>query len=223
MEDSVQQLKEKLQRENLRGLALDIDETLSNSNMHWFKHMFEFLLPEGKTKEEIIKNYKYVENVPEWNTTEAFEHMDKIIHSNEFNETIPLIENANHIVNKIHQHVPVVAYITARPASVMSGTEKWLKKHGFPEADIIMRPLETKSSKTDLVDRNIWKAKILHDLYPEVLGIVDDNIGLASELKNIKYKGTLYMYGMENKEFAGEENIIVCPTWQSVLDAIVAI
>ena len=218
--NDIQKLKNKLKSENIKGIALDIDETLSDTNNHWFDHMFLFQPLAGLNKEEVTKRYKFIEHVPGWDNDRARIHMSKLMNSNDFNETIPLIEDANHIVNKIDKIIPIVAYITARPATVLSGTKKWLEKHGFPHANLITRPSEVEVSKEDLLRRNRWKAEILVSLYPEVIGIIDDNIGLAHQLTELNYQGIQYLYGGETKEFSDNKNVVVCPTWQDVLESL---
>src|SRR3989344_2989303 len=133
--------------------------------------------------------------------------MKELMHSNAFTKTIPLIENSNHTVQKINKIIPVVAYITARPSPVFNGTKSWLNKHGFPSAPIIFRPMHIHHTK-----KNLWKARSLKSLYPEVLGIIDDNPGLVRELASVRYRGLLYLYdsGKNTKQY---KNIFRCRTW----------
>lgn len=215
----VKELKNKLVTNKIAGLALDIDETLSDTNSHWFEHMFHFHAPSEMTKDELIKRYKSIESVPDWQTGEALKYVEKILHSNEFNETVPLIEGAVETVQEINKIAPIVAYITARPATVRDGTLKWLKKHGFPEATLITRPEKIEMTDFNL-NKNRWKAKVLVDLYPEITGIVDDNSILAHELEALEYKGLLYLYGKESEEFNHHQNVVVCPTWKKALKSI---
>lgn len=217
--DKTKQLKKKLAAENIRGLAIDIDETLSDTNPHWFEHMINFHRPKGMTKEEVIEKYRFVEDVPDWQTEEAKKYMEQTLHSNEFNEAIPLIEGANKAVKELNEIIPIAAYITARPATVRNGTIQWLKKHSFPEAELITRPEDIKIEDFNL-NKNRWKAGVLNILYPEIRGIVDDNPILAHELGAINYQGTFYLYGKEGAEFEGHKNVIVCITWHEVLKSI---
>lgn len=218
--DNVSELKEKLARKNLEGIALDIDETLADSNTHWFQSMHKHYPLEDADINRVMAEYKFIEEVPGWGTREAYAHMESLMHSEEFNETVPLIENANHTVNSIHKILPVLAYITARPQTVIDATKRWLDKHGFPHAEIICRPSDTKATHTDLNDRNAWKAQVLTKLYPQISGIIDDNKGLAHELQKLNYKGVLYLYGKESDEFSNNRHVVVCPTWNSVLENI---
>lgn len=214
----ISELKEKITIKGLKGLALDIDETLADSNTYWYENMLKFHALEGEDVKSLIERYKFVEEVPGWNTKEAFEHMHTLMHSEEFNETVPLIEDANHVVNKIDKKIPILVYITARPATVAEATKRWLKKHNFPEGHLITRSSEVGASETDLVDRNKWKARILSDLYPNIIGIIDDNKVLAEELQKLNYQGTLYLYGQNSGDYKNYKHVISCPTWDSVLD-----
>jgi 5'(3')-deoxyribonucleotidase len=219
MEEKILKLKTELKNSGISGLALDIDETLSDTNPHWFEHMINFHRPEKLSKEELIQKYRFVEEVPEWQTDEASKYIEQTLHSNEFNETIPLIENADKAVQEINKIIPIVVYITARPATVIEGTLRWLKKHNFPEARLITRP-ENINLKDFNLNKNRWKAGVLNTLFPEVVGVVDDNFVLAHQLETINYHGTLYLYGREDNQFKNHKNVIVCPTWNSVLDNI---
>ena len=118
MDDKIKKLKREYKEKGLEGLALDIDETLSDSNIHWFEHMCKFNTPEGETPESMMEKFRFVEEVKEWQTKEAIEKAESFIHSHEFNESIPLIENSNSIVQKINNKIHISAYITARPKSV---------------------------------------------------------------------------------------------------------
>jgi len=44
--DKINEFREKLRLTNIKGLALDIDETLADSNYAWFESMFKFHAPE---------------------------------------------------------------------------------------------------------------------------------------------------------------------------------
>lgn len=219
MDLKVAKFKDDLKTQGLKGLALDIDETLSDTNTHWVEHMFQFHVPENMTKEDVIGKYKFVEKVPEWQTEETSKHIEEMIHSNEFNESVPLIKGADKFVNEIHKIIPIVAYITARPETVVEGTLKWLKKHGFPEAELIVRSKYISLENFNL-EKNRWKAGVLRDLFPEVVGIVDDNVLLAHELEKLNYEGTLYLYGSQVEAFDDKKGVVVCPAWPDVLDAI---
>ncbi len=191
--EEMRELKKSLQEQGRTGLALDIDETLSDTGPHWWDHMMKFHVPQGMSYEQLLKEFKFIEDVPEWSTEAAKDHIAKTLESNEFNETIPLLHESNVMVNKLDELIPVVAYITARPDSVRRGTERWLEKHGFPKAPVILRP--GKPGYHGLATKNTWKAELLKELYPNVMGIIDDNPGLLDALADIDYQGTVYLYG----------------------------
>jgi hypothetical protein len=204
------ELKEKLIKEGKRGLALDVDDTLAATGAYWAKKLHEkFGSEENLTLEETLEKYVLPTNVPYWMQGEPLAWMDSMVLSNEFTETLPLTENVHAMVQKINTIVPVVAYITARPEIVRDGTMRWLKKHNFPDAPLVLR-----STDTPLHGASVWKSKILHELYPHVTGIIDDNINLAMALPD-DYKGTLYLY---NVKTCDRKNIdVVCTkTWDDV-------
>src|SRR3989339_251105 len=153
-----------------QGLAVDIDETLSWTVGHWVEQMQnKFGNPENLSVKELIEKYRYTINVPYWQSDEAMKWIDSQISSNEVQENLPLIEESNIYLDKINQIIPVSAYITVRPQSIIKGTKRWLDKHNFPDAPIICRP-------TDIIfeNGNKWKAEILNELYPKIKGIIDD-------------------------------------------------
>jgi hypothetical protein len=198
---------------NISGLAVDIDETLSYTIGHLVSQLQEnFGNPENLSVKEIIEKYRYTQNVPYWQHDEAKAWIDKEIHSNELQENLPLIEDANIYLNKINTIIPIAAYITVRPTSVIDGTRNWLKKHNFPEATIITRPMEVPHS-----DGNKWKARILQELYPQILGIIDDNAKLL-EFLDKDYKGVVFLY--DHHSYDGKLNVVPCQNWLKVFEEI---
>jgi len=59
-----------------------------------------------------------------------------------------------------------------------------------------------------------WKAQKLEDMFPEVSGIIDDNIGLSQHLKS-EYGGTIFLYS-NSKQTNSTLDVILCPTWVDV-------
>lgn len=208
-------LKKRLKAKKLKGLGLDIDDTLAQAGDQWILNVQKrFGNPENLTIEEVKKKYRYSYNAPYWSGKEVSDWERATRHSNQWHLELPLIKNANHIVNKIHQIVPIVIYLTARPKSVLPGTRQWLRRHGFPEAEIIYRPAEVK-----LPLSLTWKAKVLEYLYPQVAGMVDDHPQLAKDLSK-NYQGTLYLYDYHDQSPRGDINIIPCKNWTEVLEKI---
>jgi len=207
-------LKEKLSAKHIRGLALDIDETLSWTIGYWVKEMqVKFGNPENLSVGALITKYRYTQNVPYWQTKEALAWMESSRNSNDLQATLPLIENTNTIVQKINRIVPIVVYLTTRPETFIAGTRKWLREHNFPLVDIIARPPGIPAA-----EGNHWKATMLEKLYPEVLGIIDDNPAVADNLSN-SYKGTVYLYD-NTKHHRNDISIIACKTWEDVVKNI---
>jgi hypothetical protein len=192
------------------GIAVDIDETLSWTVGHWFKEMTHlFGNPEKLSIKKLATKYRYTQNVPYWQTKEVLSWIESQKHSNELQKILPLIKNANHYLNKIDKIKPVAVYLTTRPENVIKGTKFWLDKHGFPKAPIICRPLNWKDNS------NLWKAGVLLKLYPQILGIIDDNPELLTFLEAKNYQGTVYLY--DNKNIKSKNiNVTCAKTWQTL-------
>lgn len=204
------QLKKKLKNLGITGLALDIDETLSFTIGYMMEELIKKMgNPENLTAKEIARKYRHTDNIPYWQGIEVEKILNIIVNSNEIQKELPLIENANKVVQKINKIIPIVAYITVRPTSVFDGTKFWLKKHGFPKATIITKPRNISRK-----DGNKWKAKVLEYLYPQVVGIVDDNTGLSPFFSK-KYKGVIYVYD-STEEGRKDINVIPCEDWETV-------
>ena len=202
--------KNRLKKSKIRGLALDIDETISHTAKYWVDVLtVKFGNPEGLTAREIFRKYRRIQEYPHWKTKEALEWMEWAKQADEIQQDIPLIENANHIVNKINKIIPMVCYITARPSKVLNGTKKWLSKHGFPKAEIITSP-----KSIGHIEASKWKMDLLIKLYPEVVGIVDDNLKIVDNLPK-NYKGIVFIYDIE-RNISNKKNIISCATWEDV-------
>ena len=176
-----------LQAENKCGLALDIDETLSATNVYWFTKLQElFGNPESLTPKEMAMKYHYTQNVPYWQTPQALAWMKEQCNSDELQKNLSVIDGAVEYVSRVNEIIPIVAYITARPTIVVPGTEYWLKVNNFPKAPVIAKPLDITEHFTS------WKAEVLQSLYPSVLGIVDDHPGMVDQLPT-DYHGTIFL------------------------------
>jgi len=196
-----------------QGLAVDLDDTLSDTMNHWVKQMQQkFGNPENLSVKELAKKYKYVQNVPYWQTDSAIEWANEQIHSSNLHAELPLIEGAKDYLIQINKIIPISIYLTARPECTRAGTQTWLNKHGFPKTQLICRPTEINHE-----DGSQWKAETLAKLYPQVLGIIDDNATLLNFLPK-DYKGTIFLY--DNDSHNSTLNVVPCPTWKDVLDAV---
>ena len=221
---------EMLKHQNLRGIALDIDETISDTGVDFFSRLLKRHPVSGNpTPEELIQRYKFTDAVPEWQNEKAREFMEEYRTSNEIQITIPVMHGAVENVQAIHSDlVQVVVYITARPTIVTRGTEQWLSDNKFPQATVITRPDDIPHSQA-----NFWKASVLYCLRSHVLGIVDDNYGLQMELPTT-YNGTVFLFGVQPPELNSIEairkpreerqkdqfNLVRVPDWNRAYDIV---
>lgn len=217
MIEEVVKLKEDLETRGIKGLALDIDETLSWTVGYWFEEMQKvFGNPEGLSPREMANKYHFTQNIPYYQTEEAKAWMAEKIKDNELQKNLPVIEGAVETVYKINMIIPIVAYLTIRPQSVIEGTKFWLDKNMFPSAPIIARPEDISKS-----EGHQWKASVLEYLHPYVGGIIDDNI-IISEYLSDNYQGTIFAYG-NNEVHESKIKIIACPKWEDVEKEIAAL
>lgn len=208
----IKNIKKELRAQNIKGIAIDVDETLSFTLKYWFDRMQNlFGNPENLSTKELIAKYRYAKNVPYWQTKEAIDWMIKQIYSNKVQTELEVIGEADKYLPKLHQQIPVAVYLTVRPEEVNRGTEIWLANHGFPKAPVIARP-----SNITHADSHAWKAEILSELYPEVAGLVDDNDVILEHLSD-SYKGKILLYSRSKCQ---DTNIktYCCPTWSDVVD-----
>lgn len=203
-------LKRKLKLAGVKGLALDIDDTLSSTLGFLIETLFKKLgNPENLTVKEMAKKYRHTDNVPYWQENDAKKIIDEFNISVESFRELPLIENVNKTVQEVNKIIPIVAYITARSSVAFNETRFWLNKHGFPKAVIITRP-----KNINRMIANKWKAKVLEYLYPQVVGIVDDNQSLTKFFGK-KYKGVVYLYESVEAE-RKDINVVPCEDWETV-------
>ncbi len=209
-------LKKKLQTNNLKGLAVDIDETLSFTLKIWFKEMSEaFGNPEKLSIPELIAKYRYFQNVPYWQGKEMWDHAVKLTYDNELQTKIEVLGEADKYLPELHKQIPVLVYVTSRPVEVIPGTKIWLKKHGFPEAEIIARPNFVMHA-----NQHQWKADVLEFLSPNIIGLIDDNYELLKHL-DPKYQGDLFIFALSQlpKDFpiaSKDFKLHFCPKWSDV-------
>jgi uncharacterized HAD superfamily protein len=203
-----------MEKNNTKGLVVDIDETISWTVGYWIKEMQKkFGNPENLSVEDMVKKYKYTQNVPYWQTELALDWMEEKRMEDKLQEKLSVIKNSASILKKINRIIPIVAYITTRPKKVAKGTKKWLVKNKFPKAEIILKPNNILTK-----DDNKWKAEILKSLYPKVVAIIDDNASLIDYLPK-NYKGTIFLYD-SIKYKTNKVKVISCKSWKNVLSAV---
>lgn len=196
------------------GIAVDIDETLAWTVGRMTELMMkEFGNPEGLSVKAMVEKYRYVQGVPYWNHAAAMDWIKSHNYSDEAQKELPLIDGANDALAEINKIIPIAAYVTARPESVLAGTKHWLKKHAFPEAPIICKPAEAY-----LEDNNEWKARLLQGLYPEIVGIIDDNPRLLDFLFP-GYQGYVFIYDHKDQE-RRPDRVAFCLDWPQVIQAV---
>jgi len=210
---TVEELKASLTASGRRGVLLDIDETLSATNVAWFQRLEElFGNPEGAPIEALVEKYKLAQYVPFWQGEDALAWMQRQRDSPEAQDGLPLIPGAVDGVSALGRATPIVGYCTVRPESVNPNTIAWLRESGFPELPVVAKPVDV-----PFADGNKWKASALHHLWPEVTGIVDDNPKVAM-FAGKDYPGKLFLFGHADCK-PEYDHAIPCSTWEEVVAA----
>jgi len=207
----VYELKTNLQKQSIRRIALDNDETLTFTLKNWFARIAKrFGNPENLPIEALIKKYRYIQNVPYWHTPEIFDWVVANVYDDKLQEELEVIGEANKYVPQLHKTKNVVAYISNRPIEVAKGTKTWLIKHGFPQAPLILRP-----SYIHYTMSHQWKAAVLDYLYPEIEAYVDDNFEVLEYLPDT-YQGHIFLYDLKQYDHK-LANVHACSDWPAVV------
>lgn len=206
--------KKYLIKNNLKGLALDIDETLSDTSHGWAEKFFQDIgNPENISSQDFSKKYRTIESAPYFQNQASKDLIESLAISPSAYLNLKIIEGSNHTVDQINKIIPIIAYITVRPSCVADATTQWIKKNGFPKVPIITRP-----ENIALKDGSIWKARVLEHLFPQVIGIIDDSPSLVDNL-NSNYQGKIFLYRNTNI-IRKDINVVASPSWTSILDKI---
>jgi len=199
------------------GVVLDIDNTLADTHMHWINILVaKFGTPDQTLSPKALHaKYRYVplEEVPCWSTDECqayIKHMaeDPMIQA----RGIPVIDDAVEGVQQLQSLLGVVGYVTVRPCAAVVHTRAWLLSHGFPDLPIVARPRDVPHDAG-----NMWKGRILADLFPTVTGIVDDSTTVLRACGD-DYPGLFFLFDSSLEEVPSF--CVPCRTWPDVVDAV---
>jgi hypothetical protein len=214
MNSDIAAFKKKLENNGTKGLVIDLDETLSWTVYYMVGEIAKLYgNPQNLSVEELCERMM-ARDVPFWNVDEIRKWGLLALESEEMAEQYPIIEGADKAVEKIDHVVPVVGYLTLRQTSIRNATERWLRKHGFPDEPVITRP-----NDLNLEEGMKWKANTLAYLYPQVIGSIDDTLDIFNYLPS-RYKGTIFLYGQTDCP-KSNLNIIPCKTWDDVYKKVV--
>lgn len=205
--------KKQLENSGTKGLVIDLDETLSGTIRYMAGELARLYgnplnLSTAELRKKILTH-----DVPFWDLEVIRDWGLKALESEEMAEAYPIIEGSDRAVERIDRVVPVAGYLTLRQTSLRTATERWLKKHGFPDEPVITRPDDLK-----LGDGMKWKADTLAYLYPQVIGLIDDTLDIFNYLPD-GYPGAIFLYGQADYPQSGL-NVIPCETWDDVYEKV---
>ncbi len=187
-----------------RALFVDIDDTLCHTCLQWFEE-FVKMFGGDKTALQLRLEYNSIWDVPGWKEMHSDPRIDTFLHSDDFHQNIPAVLGAAEILHSFVNTVMPIEYLTARPFSVQTATEDWLKRNMFPIAPVITRPM-----RVPLENRYVWKALYTEGSFPRVLGILEDDIRFVEALSS-SYPGVVYFIG-HSVSPRNDIRVIPCPT-----------
>lgn len=201
-------------------LALDIDETLADTDRDRFQQLESLYWNPWYNYEEYHNHVERVNNIRAHE--EAQQRMKDKIHDNEYQKNISLIPWALKAVQTLHTKKELFTYyITARPESVVTWTQERLLSHWFPNLPIIAKPLDVSKEK-----EHLWKAETLYKLYNKwVIWIIDDQIKLLNQM-NIHfpdYKWTIHLIISEKNSIniePGSLNFSLSNSWDELYNKL---
>lgn len=188
-----------------RGIVSDIDDTLCDTWIDWIRMTFTTLgNPEGLSPEKFREQYGKIYLAPYFRDhPELWDWIQRLRYSSDAHSEARPIDGARealHLISgcgAVSSGTRLLGYLTARVETLYQTTKDWLICHGFPDAPIIMPPRDIAYPRAIK-----WKASILHQGYPAVRGIIDDDPLLVEELELIgAYKGLVWLFNHETGSY----------------------
>ena len=186
-------LRRRFARAGTVGIALDVDDVKADTSRPRFVTMAQkYGLPPGKTVDDLMSEYEYIEDVPLWQTPAALADAATMRVSVPLHLALAPLPGAVAGVAGLNAVVPVVVDITSRIGPMRASTAEWNRRNGFPDVPVITGPAPIDPAALSTVGD--WKVAVLEYLWPYVIGIVDDNPKLLNALP-WDYPGHVYVFG----------------------------
>jgi phosphoglycolate phosphatase-like HAD superfamily hydrolase len=92
----------------------------------------------------------------------------------------PVLPEGRRAVDDAQRSGASIIYVTGRPSRYRGDTRQWLLAHGFPEADLHMRP------NRDRRPARFYKAEVLRQVAAddELVAVVDDDVKVVEHLRS---------------------------------------
>ncbi|MBI2176493.1 hypothetical protein HYU40_04090 [Candidatus Woesearchaeota archaeon] len=213
-------LRQSFEATSLRGVGVDVDDTISATNLHWARQLIGvFGNPEGLRPEEIILKYGYVRKVPYWPKDDIERFVQECFAKKEPLLDYPVLDGALDGICAVKEVVPIAMYVSTRPDLVTGVTKLWLKRNAFPDAEVVCSPRTELLQSANIRDAGQWKAMLLEYLYPSVVGIIDDSEDIIRQLLP-SYKGSVFFLSKQPLQSTSGLELYNCPTWHDIPSAI---
>lgn len=193
----------------VRRIAIDLDGTSSDTAACWAEKLFTKFPVPNTTPEQLLAKHRLASLVPDWQLPEPAAYVAQLrVCPDTHREYRPIpgaVEGARFFAERIE-----IEYLTMRPRCVLDATAWWLDHHGFPQAEIVACP-----DAIDFRDRAAWKAQQLHDRYPSLIGIVEDETKVVHALPK-GYRGAVLLFSHDQTP-RDDIQVIPCATWDHVI------
>lgn len=172
-------------------LAVDIDDTLADTARHTFalaKKTFNHEL----TVEELLFRYDQPGDVPEWQTSEVAEWLEKHLGSAEYLSTMPLVPAAQSVLSSLSKNFILCCYITSRQHYMKEMTINWLAHHNLPQSTVITRGYYVKEKN--------WKIIELKKRFESPQYLIDDSLGSIPNELLTHHNGSLLWFNPQGRK-----------------------
>jgi len=160
-------------------LAIDIDDTICDTNVYWMNQYLQRHSINGATAETRLRSHGTVRKL---RIKAADAIVEELFSRSEAWMSMPPISRAAQTLST-HRNC-IALYLSTRPEELEFVTNWWLRKHRFPERAIILRPRSVTQE-----DGDAWKAKYITQHQCEIDGIIDDSNEILTLLNDIGFEG----------------------------------
>ena len=208
-------VKSHLEQTNTQGLAIDIDDVLSQTTRSYHEVFEREFGPTQTTVEQARTHYAFHGGVLGWPREQTIKRTQELMRDPDFHYAIPLINRAQEAITHLHKKGKIACYHTARYETLTQATLQWLNNHNFPKYPLIIRPDDDRNGTE-------WKAHAYHHLFPHVTGCIDNDARIAKRLEQLNYQGEYHLFGLTEQQYQPTygTKITTHENWDSLLTDI---
>lgn len=213
--ESIEDYKILCQRENKCGIGFDSDDTLYNTTFEYHKKLIQMYPSSDAPDFETLRKVHSIEGrLAFWGENpQANDYAHRLVDCPEFHSKLVPLLGAVEWMNRINKVGKALCHITSRSKNELADcTINSLTYHGFPDLDLIM-----KINGVSFAEGRFWKTKVVHQLYPVMSGLVDNDVQTAEALLDLDYQGQIYIFGISENDYKPPtKKVHVHKTWEEM-------